>query len=75
VNGDPRSGLGAAGTKHHLTGYLHEHPFAGTCPMPMKLVAIAIIPLLLLVACGTTEEKTVVVTPQPGQTVVVTPSH
>jgi len=42
--------------------------------MPIKLVAIAILPLLLLAACGTTE-KTVVVTPQPGQTVVVTPSN
>jgi hypothetical protein len=30
--------------------------------------------LLALVACGTTEEKTVVVQPAPGTTVVVPPS-
>jgi hypothetical protein len=41
--------------------------------MPIKLIAILIFPLLLA-ACGTTE-RTVVVTPQPGQTVVVPPSN
>lgn len=40
--------------------------------MRLNLIAILILPLLLA-ACGTTE-RTVVVTPQPGQTVVVTPS-
>jgi hypothetical protein len=41
----------------------------------MRLVLIAaLIAPLFLAACGTTEEtRTVVVTPQPGQTVVVPP--
>jgi hypothetical protein len=39
-------------------------------------IATILIPLsfLLLAACGTTEEKTVVVQPSPGTTVVVPPS-
>lgn len=42
--------------------------------MRLALIAALIAPLFLA-ACGTTEEKTVVVTPQPGQTVVVAPDH
>ncbi len=42
----------------------------------MRLVLIAaLIAPLFLAACGTTEEKTVVVQPAPGQTVVVPPDH
>jgi hypothetical protein len=41
----------------------------------MRLIILAaLIAPIFLAACGTTEEtRTVVVTPQPGQTVVVTP--
>lgn len=42
----------------------------------MRLVILAaLIAPIFLAACGTTEEKTVLVTPQPGQIVVVTPAH
>ena len=41
--------------------------------MPWKCLLVLIVPLALA-ACGTTEEKTVVVTPPAGSTVVVTPS-
>jgi hypothetical protein len=41
----------------------------------MRLVHLLIpLSLLALAACGTTEEKTVVVQPSPGSTVVV-PAH
>ena len=40
--------------------------------MRLAILAVILAPLFLA-ACGTTEERTVVVTPQPGQTVVVTP--
>jgi len=40
----------------------------------MRLILAALIAPIFLTACGTTEEKTVVVTPQPGQTVVVPPA-
>jgi hypothetical protein len=37
---------------------------------------VALIAPIFLIACGTTEEhKTVVVTPEPGQTVVVAPAN
>jgi len=39
------------------------------------VILAALIAPLFLAACGTTEERTVVVTPQPGQTVVVAPAH
>jgi hypothetical protein len=41
--------------------------------MPLKFMLVLIVPLALS-ACGTTHEKTVVVTPSAGSTVVVTPS-
>ncbi len=42
---------------------------------PMRVVPLLIpIAFLVLAACGTTEEKTVVVQPAPGSTVVVPPS-
>ncbi len=39
--------------------------------MTLKILGLLVLPLML-VACGTTS-RTVVVTPQAGQTVVVTP--
>jgi hypothetical protein len=42
--------------------------------MRLAILAALIAPIFLA-ACGTTEEKTVVVTPAPGQTVVVPPAH
>ena len=42
--------------------------------MRLAILAALIMPIFLA-ACGTTEEKTVVVNPAPGQTVVVPPSH
>jgi hypothetical protein len=42
--------------------------------MRLAILAALIAPIFLA-ACGTTEERTVVVTPQPGQTVVVPPDH
>jgi len=42
--------------------------------MRLTILAALIAPILLA-ACGTTTEKTVVVTPEPGQTVVVAPSN
>ncbi len=41
--------------------------------MRLKLLLLMIAPILLA-ACGTTE-RTVVVTPSPGQTVIVTPAR
>lgn len=42
--------------------------------MRLAILAALIFPVFLA-ACGTTEEKTVVVTPHDGQTVVVAPDH
>ena len=41
--------------------------------MRLTILAALLLPILLA-ACGTTE-RTVVVTPQPGQTVVVAPAQ